>query len=81
MTGSIADHDALSFAWARHMLAECAFDAFPTPEGAAFADQTYVEAVQAAARVDPHSLRSASMREWIEKRLELYRAQCRQGWA
>lgn len=73
--GSIFDHDALCRAWARHLLAECAFDANPTAETEKAATQAYMAMVDAAARVDPHALRSPSISQWIERRVQTYEAQ------
>lgn len=79
MTGSLADHDALCAAFARQLLAEAEFDARPTVTNAKAADLTYAAMVSAAVRCDPHSLRSPSISQWVERRCCAYRDQCASG--
>lgn len=78
--GSLAAHDALCAAYARHLLAEAEFDANPTALNEKAATQAYVAMVSAACRVDPHALRSPSISQWVDRRCALYRDNCRCGW-
>lgn len=73
MAGSIADYETLVRAFARHLLAEAAFDAKPTAEREREATLAYVDMVSAACRVDPHALRSPSIKQWIATRVASYR--------
>lgn len=61
-------------AYAARLLAEAAFDAHPTPETEKAATQAYIAMVTAAAAYDPHSLRSASISEWVEAECAKHRS-------